>query len=221
MQEIIRQIRSRLRLAMDGVVSSSMREKGVRYKLNFGVTLPRLKEIATEFEKNADLAEALWQQDVRELKILATLLYPIPQFTPGKAAAWVKEIRQIEIAEQFCANLMQETTFAEDCAAYWIKETDPEYIPTTGFILYARLFIKRTDITSLHAQELLQTAVQVLEKGTLRLQQAALTALKRYGRISETHAAEVLSAVAPFQTAQNLPLQEMYNDLQFEFEYYL
>lgn len=33
------------------VVSQSMREKGLDYKLNFGIELPRLKEIAARYEK--------------------------------------------------------------------------------------------------------------------------------------------------------------------------
>ena len=37
MQEQIRDIRKRLRLAMNGVISTSMREKGMNYKLIFGV----------------------------------------------------------------------------------------------------------------------------------------------------------------------------------------
>ena len=41
-QETIRQIKKELRLAMNGIASSYMRENGMNYKLNFGVELPRL-----------------------------------------------------------------------------------------------------------------------------------------------------------------------------------
>ena len=37
LQDEIREIRKQLRLAMNGVISTSMREKGIVYKLNFGV----------------------------------------------------------------------------------------------------------------------------------------------------------------------------------------
>ena len=46
---------------MNGAVSQSMREKGLVYKLNFGVELPRIKMIAENYEKNHDLAQALWK----------------------------------------------------------------------------------------------------------------------------------------------------------------
>lgn len=220
MQETIRQIRTRLRLAMDGAVAASMRQKGVDYKLNFGVTLPRLKEIAAEFGKNAVLAHELWQQNVRELKILATLLYPAGEFTAAKADEWVREIRHIEIAEQFCANLMQETPFAQTSAAAWLRNKESEYIAATGFILYTRLFIKHVPITPVHRDEFLRTAFEVLKNGNFRTGQTALIALKHYGRMSPEQAEQALSVFEPFKVSGSAREREIYDDLQFEFEYY-
>ena len=51
-QEKIRDIKQQLRLNMNGVASGSMREAGIEYRLNFGVGIPRLKEIASESGKN-------------------------------------------------------------------------------------------------------------------------------------------------------------------------
>ena len=42
-RETIKDIKGQFRLFMNGVVSQSMREKGLDYKLNFGIELPRLK----------------------------------------------------------------------------------------------------------------------------------------------------------------------------------
>ena len=50
-RETIKDIKGQFRLFMNGVVSQSMREKGLDYKLNFGIELPRLKEIAARYEK--------------------------------------------------------------------------------------------------------------------------------------------------------------------------
>lgn len=44
--EIIKDIKSKFRLYMNGKVSQSMREKGMEYKVNFGIEYPRIKEIA-------------------------------------------------------------------------------------------------------------------------------------------------------------------------------
>ena len=41
-KEQLKDIKTQLRLSMNGAVSQSMREKGLLYKLNFGVELPRM-----------------------------------------------------------------------------------------------------------------------------------------------------------------------------------
>ena len=104
-KEQLKDIKTQLRLSMNGVVSQSMREKGLDYKLNFGVELPRIKSIAAAYEKNHDLAQALWKENIRECKILAGLLQPIDTFFPEIADIWVEDIRNIEIAELTCMNL--------------------------------------------------------------------------------------------------------------------
>ena len=72
----LKDIKTQLRLSMNGVVSQSMREKGLVYKLNFGVELPRIKGIAAGYEKDHSLAQALWKEDIRECK----KLYPNWQY---------------------------------------------------------------------------------------------------------------------------------------------
>ena len=65
-QERILEIKKKLRLNMNGVASTSMREAGIGYKLNFGVGVPGLKQIASETGKDAQLAAALWKEGISE-----------------------------------------------------------------------------------------------------------------------------------------------------------
>ena len=55
--------------------------------------------IAEGYEKNHDLAQALWKEDIRECKIMAAMLQPVDTFYPEIADIWVESIRNIEIAE--------------------------------------------------------------------------------------------------------------------------
>ncbi len=93
--EQLKEIKTQLRLSMNGAVSQSMREKGLVYKLNFGVELPRIKSIAAAYEKDHALAQALWKEDIRECKILAGLLQPVDSFLPEIADICVENIRNI------------------------------------------------------------------------------------------------------------------------------
>ena len=92
LQDELKEIRTQLRLAMNGVISTSMREKGIVYKLNFGVPLPEIKQIAATHKPDSELAAALWKEDIREFKILASLLQPGGGFSSRKAEQWVKSL---------------------------------------------------------------------------------------------------------------------------------
>lgn len=141
-KEQLKDIKTQLRLSMNGVVSQSMREKGLDYKLNFGVELPRIKSIATAYEKSHDLAQALWKENIRECKILAGLLQPIDTFFPEIADIWVEDIRNIEIAELTCMNLFQNLPYAPAKTFQWIAD-EAEYTQVCGYLTIARLLMKR------------------------------------------------------------------------------
>lgn len=144
-KEQLKDIKTQLRLSMNGVVSQSMREKGLDYKLNFGVELPRIKSIAAAYEKNHDLAQALWKENIRECKILAGLLQPIDTFFPEIADIWVEDIRNIEIAELTCMNLFQNLPYAPAKTFQWIAD-EAEYTQVCGFLTIARLLMKKGDM---------------------------------------------------------------------------
>ena len=72
----IQEIRRALRSMMSGPVSSSMREKGLAYKLNFGVDAVRLRQLADQLPHTHELSAALWKEDVRELRLLAAMEQP-------------------------------------------------------------------------------------------------------------------------------------------------
>ncbi len=78
--EQLKEIRSHYRRAMNGVVSQSMRQKGTNYRVNFGIELPRLRDIASRYAPDHRLAQALWKDPIRESQILATLLQPVQQY---------------------------------------------------------------------------------------------------------------------------------------------
>ena len=106
----IKEIKQSFRLMMDGVVATSMRQKGVNYKLNWGATLPRLRDKAEELKQmfnvscltfnQYDLAIALWKENVRECKILATMLMPSDMMLPEVVDIWMEQTDCQEIAEQ-------------------------------------------------------------------------------------------------------------------------
>ena len=121
MNDIISDIKQELRANMNGVASSYMRQTD-DYRVNWGIELPRIHDIAREFEPSHELAQALWKENVRECKILATILMPAEGFDEELCDIWAESIRTEEIAQIFCLNMMTRLSYASVKAFEWIAK---------------------------------------------------------------------------------------------------
>ena len=202
LKEQLKEIKTQLRLSMNGAVSQSMREKGLVYKLNFGVELPRIKSIASAYGKDHALAQALWKEDIRECKILAGLLQPVDSFLPEIADIWVENIRNIEIAELTCMNLFQHLPYAPAKSFHWIAAED-EYTQVCGFLTIARLLMKKGDMNERVENEFLS--------GSYHVRNAALTAIRRFMQHSEENAFQVCRRVEGMGDSSSETERLLYN----------
>mgnify|MGYP002444458686 FL=1 len=187
LHEQLKDIKTQLRLSMNGAVSQSMREKGLVYKLNFGVELPRIKGIAASYEKDHALAQALWKEDIRECKILAGLLQPVDTFLPEIADIWVDTMPTVEIAELTSMNLFQHLPYAPAKAFRWIAD-ERELAQICGFLTIARLLQKKGDMEDRVVNEFLDQAVSSFLAGSYSVRSAVMAALRHFMEHSEEHA---------------------------------
>ena len=137
-EETIRKIKAEFRRGMNGVVSSSMREKGLHYKLNFGLTLPILKEISQQYPKDAEVAEKLWHEEIRESKLLAPMLYPAEMMDMETAKRWIAEIPNTEVADICNMYLISKLPYAKTLA-YEYSKSDKELKIYIALSLFNRL----------------------------------------------------------------------------------
>lgn len=225
LQDELREIRTQLRMAMNGVISTSMREKGMIYKLNFGVPLPEVKLIAARHEPGSELAAALWKEDIREFKLLAPLLQPVDDFLFEQAEQWIKEIPYLEIAEQCSRNLFCKLPYAEDLTLELIVNKKDEYARTVVFLIWCEMFRQGKDMTepakAAFLAESMRTVLRTDFGASWKEIQSAVKAMKFYGRQSPLHAGQILSGFEDFpELMTTAEKQEIYNELKFEFEYY-
>ena len=213
--EQLKDIKTQLRLSMNGVVSQSMREKGLNYKLNFGVELPRIKVIAARFEKNHELAQALWKENIRECKILAGMLQPVDSFYPEIADIWVESMPNMEIAELTCMNLFQHLPYAPAKSFHWIAAHE-EYAQVCGFLTIARLLMKKGDMDERPADEFLDQAVCAARSDSYHVRNAALLALRRYMQQQQQHVFRVCRLVEPLAESTVEAEQILYNMVKDE-----
>jgi len=182
MNDEIKEIKQSFRLMMDGAVAQSMRDKGVNYHLNWGATLPRLREKADEIGKNYDLAIALWKENVRECKILATMIMPADRILPEVVDIWMEQTETVEIAEQAAMNLYQYLPFAPMKAFEWIA-SDRELYQLCGFHVLSRLFMKGQAPNERGINEFLDQAHVALQSKNVSVRKAALNSLNRFAEL--------------------------------------
>ncbi|MBQ6379317.1 MAG: DNA alkylation repair protein [Prevotella sp.] len=181
-QQQVKEIKQSFRQMMDGAVAQSMRNKGLDYHLNWGATLPRLQEKAVEIGKNYDLAIALWKENVRECKILATLIMPSDDVLPEVIDIWMEEVPTQEIAEQAAFNLFQYLPFAAEKAYAWMA-SDKELYQLCGFHILSRLFMNGQEPNERGIHEFIDQALVALQGESLSVKKAAAACVRRFAEL--------------------------------------
>lgn len=192
-QDRIKEIKQSFRLMMDGAVAKSMRDKGLGYKLNWGATLPRLREMADEIRQSMndspqptftvyDLSIALWKEDVRECKILATMLMPADEMLPEVCDIWMEQVPSQELAEQVAFNLWQHLPYAAEKAYQWIA-SEQEYYQLCGFHVLTRLFMNGQEPNERGINEYLDQLLAAIQGPFMSVSKAAMQSAIRFAEL--------------------------------------
>lgn len=121
-----------------------MAKFGITPKKAYGVSIPLLRKIAKEIGKNHQLASQLWKVNIRETRILASMIENPDLVTEEQMEKWVKDFDYWEVCDQVCQNLFSYTKFAYKKAIEWSKR-DEEFVKRAGFSLMAWLAFKDKD----------------------------------------------------------------------------
>ena len=190
----IKEIKQSFRLMMDGVASQWMREKGLNYHVNWGASVPMLKQKAQETGKDYDLAIALWKENVRECKILATMIMPAEQMLPEVVDIWMEQTPSQEVAEMASFNLYQHLPFASAKAYEWIA-SDKDLYQLCGFHVLSRIFARGQEPNERGINEFLDQAMTALQGNSIAVKKAALASVLRFADLGLVYERMAKSAV--------------------------
>lgn len=179
-------IKQSFRLLMSGPTSQSMTQKGLGYKINWGVPFIELKKMALEYGKDYELAIELWKEDIRECKILATLIMPAEKMLPEITDIWMEQVKSQEMAEMLAFNLLQHVDYAPAIAYEWIA-TDKTLYEIAGFQLLARLFANGQEGNERGINEFLDQAAVALQGDNMGIKHAAANCVLRFADLGEEY----------------------------------
>lgn len=177
----VKKIKRSFRLFMNGVASSSMRDKGLEYKINWGIPVTRLRDMAAQYAPSVALAERLWESDVRECKILATMLMPAERFSEPMALSWLSACNNQEMVEMLVFNLVQNMPGVETFVVSLLHSDEPN-ASLAALHLVSRLVARQNVafMTDEVVGSFAQLVVKALNGTEAVLKHAALNSVTRY-----------------------------------------
>ena len=200
----------RMRRERNGAVADSMRLYGKPYGLNYGVSLPTVRQIARAEGRNDRLARLLWLQDVRELKLAALHLAEPESLHLSTAAFWTDGICNSELAEEAAFAFFR---FAPDFGSLFTAWLVAE----NHLLVYAALMAaaRTAEPDAAWVQPALDAVQQVAGEGAPLIARGVVALLEAIGRQNETDRQTVLRAVSPFETSPDAAQASVWEELQW------
>jgi 3-methyladenine DNA glycosylase AlkD len=119
---------------------------GIDTRNALGVTATELRGLARRVGRDHDLAAALWQSEIHEARLLATMVDEPSSVTEAQMERWVSDLTSWDLCDQLCGNLFDRTPYAFDRALGWSRR-DEEFIKRAGFVLMATSAVHRKDVS--------------------------------------------------------------------------
>lgn len=135
-----------LRSLRNPVNIAGQRRFGITPKTeHLGISIAVLRPLARPLRKNHALALELWASHIHEARILAALIEDPNKVTRSQAEHWARDFDSWDICDQVCGEVLPYVPFAIDKALQWTTKR-PEFVKRAGFVLMARMAVRRKDL---------------------------------------------------------------------------
>jgi len=119
---------------------AGMARFGIDNTKALGIPLPELRKLSKIIKKDHALALELWQTNLHEARLLASMIDDPAQVSSEQIDEWVNDFNSWDICDQVCGNLFDRTRFAVGKALAFSTHPD-EYVKRAGFVLMAEYAI--------------------------------------------------------------------------------
>ena len=136
----VKQAVDRLRSIGDPKAVEGMARFGIKPSNSFGVSVPKLRALAREIGRDHLLALKLWETELHDARLLATMIDDPRQVTAGQMEKWARDFDSWDVVDGCCGNLFDKTPFAVTKAKEWCRREE-EYEKRAGFVLMAELAV--------------------------------------------------------------------------------
>jgi len=117
-----------------------MESYGIKDMKVLGVKVPELRKMAKELGKSHVLALKLWAKNIRETRIIASIVDDPKLVTEKQMDSWTEEFTNWEVCDQCCMNLFEKTPYAYKKCYDWSSRHE-EFVKRAGFVMMARMAV--------------------------------------------------------------------------------
>jgi len=221
MSEDFKAILKKISRNADGDTMFQLLKRGVKYKRNYGIKLPVLKAIAHEFVPNEQLADEFWASDIREMRILASLLQPVDLLSIEKVNNWAENFNNPEIVEQCCINLFSNSELASSCCSAWFsKPESEEYVKMSAFVLASLLIKNEQKSDDQFINLVLKEALNYSKSDSLHVKNAIIRAIVEVGKLSKEYNYKAIQVVKAIGTQNTENSKFIVDGAFFQLEFF-
>lgn len=136
--------------ALTKEASTSYKENVVRMGIPenncIGVPIAVIRKIARQIGKSNETANALWNTDCHEARLLAVLVFDSKKLTMKEIDAFMSDVISWDLCNHMCKHLIMKTAYCERLIAAWVTSTHV-YKKRAAFVLIGSLVIKHKDMS--------------------------------------------------------------------------
>lgn len=142
-----------IRHHQDGEIAEKIRNSGLKYNMNYGVSSLLLSNYAKGIGRNQELADALWKENFREAKLMTFMLADYQTISDETIQTYVSNCENNEMVEIAVIHLFSLLPNALPNAKKWISDSQ-RYVKMAGYLTIARLAMKQSFGTERDLQEI-------------------------------------------------------------------
>lgn len=114
---------------------------GIRAEIVYGVSKPRLDQMARRIGRDHDLAKELWASGVHDARLLGVLISEPLKVTAGQMERWARDFDNWDVCDGACCHLFAFAAPAWKKAVEWSSRKE-QFVKRAGFALIAYLAYK-------------------------------------------------------------------------------
>ena len=150
-QSVLQELKS----LADPRVRAKMSYFGVNVPQAHGISAPVLHAFAKQIGKNHALAHELWETEIHEAKILATLIGESEKVTSAEMNGWARSFDSWDVVDGACCYLYTQAKPAWSKVNAWSRRRE-EFVKRAAFSLMAYLSYKDKEAADTHFRKCLQ-----------------------------------------------------------------